>query len=87
MGANVWALRMRCCFVKDARIVAVEELIPGLSVDEAIESARIIFDNRASPYDGIEVWSLTRMLYKQDGVSHPLRGSEQGEKAAVRACA
>ena len=87
MGANVWALPMRCCFVKDARIVAVEELIPGLSVHEAIESARIIFEKRASPYDGVEVWSLTRRLYKQDGVSHPLLGDEQGETAAVRVCA
>ncbi|HXZ17839.1 MAG TPA: hypothetical protein VEH77_18090 [Roseiarcus sp.] len=59
---------MRCYFVKDARIVAVEEL-PGLSIREAVASARGSFEASASSYDGIEVWSLTRRIYKQDRVS------------------
>ena len=56
---------MRCYFVKDARIVAVEEL-PDLSIREAVESARIIFEKGTSFCDEIEVWSLTRRIYKQD---------------------
>ena len=61
---------MRCYFVKDARIVAVEQL-PGLSIKDAVESARIIFEKAASFCDEIEVWSLTRRIYKQDRGSHP----------------
>jgi len=54
---------MRCYFVKDARIVAFKEL-PGLSCKEAVEIARTLFEESASSYDGVEVWSLTRSIYR-----------------------
>jgi len=59
---------MRCYFVKGARIVAAEEL-PGVSVQEAIATARIRFDTSGSSYDGIEVWSPTRRIYKLGRIS------------------
>ena len=52
---------MQCYFVKDARIVADEKL-PGLSPDEAVETARKMLQENAPSYDGVEVWSLTRRI-------------------------
>jgi hypothetical protein len=54
---------MRCHFVKDAKIVAAKEL-PGLSCEEAVEIARKMFEESASAYAGIEVWSLTRRIFR-----------------------
>jgi hypothetical protein len=54
---------MRCYFVKDARIVEFKEL-PGLSCKEAVEIARTMFEESASSYDGVDVWSLTRSIYR-----------------------
>ena len=52
---------MQCYFVKDARIVADQKL-PGLSLDEAVETARKMLKESASSYDGVEVWSFTRRI-------------------------
>lgn len=49
-------LLMRCYFVKDAKIVAAQDL-PGLSCDEAVEIARTMLEEHASSYDEVEVWS------------------------------
>lgn len=54
---------VRCYFVKNARIVASKEL-PGLSRLEAIQIARTLFEESASTYDGVEVWSLTRRIFR-----------------------
>ena len=43
---------MRCYFVKNAKIVAAQEL-PHLSLKEAVATARDMFE--ASSYDGIEL--------------------------------
>ena len=54
---------MRCYFVKDAKIVALEEL-SDLSCKEAAEKARILFLKNGSSFDGIEVWSHTRRVFQ-----------------------
>jgi hypothetical protein len=58
---------MRCFFVKNARIVMAEDF-PDVSVEQAVASARKRLEERALSYDGFEVWSLTRRLYKTDRV-------------------
>jgi len=75
---------VRCYFVKNARIVALKEL-PGLSCDEAVEIARAMFKESASSYDGVEVWSLTRRIYRQSRIARepgnsaaPLRPHDRG---------
>ena len=52
---------MRFYFVKDARIVA-DRTFPGLSPDEAVETAGKMLKESALSYDGIEVWSHTRRI-------------------------
>ena len=53
---------VRCYFVNDGKIVEVREL-PHHSLKEAVEVARTMFE--ASSHDGIELWSLTRRIYRQ----------------------
>ena len=67
-GYRGWMLLVRCYFVKNARIVASKEL-PGLSPDEAVETARTMFE--ASSFDGVEVWSLTRRIFWLGRIAKP----------------
>jgi hypothetical protein len=75
-GRKRMALLLRCYFVKDAKIVAAKEL-PGVSCDEAVGAARAMFEEHASSYDGVEVWSLTRRIFRLGYVAraHRLRGA------------
>ena len=85
---------MRCYFVKDARIVAFKEL-PGLSCEEAAATARTMFEESASTSDGVEVWSLTRRIYRLGRIarkplaksSDPPRSIAVSESAASRSWA
>jgi hypothetical protein len=52
---------MRCYFIGDGHIEAVEEL-PGLADDEAIAKARALFLERKNLYQGFEVWDRARVL-------------------------
>ena len=56
---------MRCYFMRDGHIEAVEEL-SGLADNEAIEKAHALFLERKNLYQGFEVWERARVL-----VRHP----------------
>ncbi len=56
---------MRCYFMRDGHIEAVEEL-PGLSDDEAIAKAHALFSERRRSFEAFELWDRTRVL-----VRHP----------------
>ena len=56
---------MRCYFLRGGRIVAVEELT-GLSDEEAIAKAQVLFSESEVPVGAFEVWDQTRVV-----VRHP----------------
>jgi hypothetical protein len=56
---------MRCYFMRDGHIEAVEEL-PGLADDEAIAKAHALFAERRHSFEGFELWERSRVL-----VRHP----------------
>ena len=47
---------MRCFFLRDGRIADFEMLTPGLSDEDAIAQAHILFSKRKGPFEGFEVW-------------------------------
>ena len=61
---------MRCFFIVDGHIQAVEEL-PGLSDQEAIERSEALFAERRGLYDSFEVWERTRIVFR-----HPAPATE-----------
>jgi hypothetical protein len=52
---------MRCYFIKNGHIVAVEMLF-GLSDQEAIEKSHELFAAQSADYEGFEVWDTTRVV-------------------------
>ena len=50
---------MRCYFMRDGHIEAVEEL-PGLSDEEAIAKAHALFSERKQHFEGFELWDRAR---------------------------
>ena len=54
---------MRCYFMRDGHIEAVEEL-PGLADKEAIAKARALFLERKHLFQGFEVWNRARVLLR-----------------------
>lgn len=54
---------MWCYFVRNGCTVATREL-RGATVQEAIERARLLFEQRRDLYDTFEVWSRGRMAYQ-----------------------
>jgi hypothetical protein len=54
---------MRCYFIRNGRIAAVEEL-PGLEDEEAVVQANSLYLDRKRLYDGFEVWDRTRFLIR-----------------------
>ena len=56
---------MRCYFLRSGHIVAVEELA-GLSDEEAIVKAQILFSESKIPVGAFEVWDQTRVI-----ITHP----------------
>ncbi len=61
---------MCCFFVRDGKIVDFEMLPPGLSDEDAIGLAHVLFSGRRGPFDGFEVWDGARLVFKH---SKPLR--------------
>ena len=66
---------MRCYFLKGGHIEAVEEL-PGLSDDEAVAKARILFSERSHLFDGFEVWDRTRVIIRQPPIDQANEGAD-----------
>ncbi len=77
---------MRCDFVKDARIVAFQEL-PGFSCGEAIKTARTMFAERTPAYDGVQVWTFTRRIYQLGAIARkpPTKSSDPARSITVEA--
>ena len=63
---------MRCYFMRDGHIEAVEEL-PGLADEEAIAKAHALFSARRLSFDGFELWDNSRVL-----IRHPKPGKVPG---------
>ena len=57
---------MRCYFMRDGHIEAVEEL-PGLADDEAITKAHALFSERKQHFEGFELWDRARVLMRHPG--------------------
>ena len=54
---------MRCYFMRDGHIEAVEEL-PGLSDEAAIAKAHALFSERRRFFEAFELWDRTRVLIR-----------------------
>jgi hypothetical protein len=61
---------MRCYFMRDGHIEAVEEL-PGLSNEEAISKAHALFSERKHFFEGFELWDRTRVLIRHPEPAAP----------------
>ena len=61
---------MRCYFMRDGHIGAVEEL-PGLSDEEAIAKAHALFSERKHLFEGLEVWDRARVLIRHPESAAP----------------
>ena len=61
---------MRCYFMRDGHIEAVEEL-PGLSDEKAIAKAHALFSVRKHLFEGFEVWDRTRVLIRRPASAAP----------------
>jgi hypothetical protein len=61
---------MRCYFMRDGHIEAVEE-VPGLSDEEAIAKAHALFSERKHLFEGFEVWDRTRVLIRHPESTAP----------------
>jgi hypothetical protein len=55
---------MRCFFLRDGRIADFEMLTPGLSDEDAIAQAHILFSKRKGPFEGFEVWDGARVVFR-----------------------
>ena len=54
---------MRCYFLREGHIAAVEELT-GLSDQEAVAKAHLLYLEHKSIYQGFEVWDRTRLVIR-----------------------
>jgi len=60
---------MRCYFLRNARIEALELLPPGPD-EKLIEQAKALFRDRARQgFDSFEVWTGRRFIYRSSGDS------------------
>jgi hypothetical protein len=66
---------MRCYFLNDGRIVGVEMLPRGLSDKNAIARAHMLSLKRKGPFDGLEVWHRSRMVFRYQAPSTAEDGS------------
>ena len=67
---------MRCFFIIDGHIQAVEELT-GLSDQEAIARSKALFAERRELYDTFEIWEGTRIVYRDLPTHGPSKHNEQ----------
>jgi hypothetical protein len=56
---------MQCYFMRDGHIAGVE-MLTGLSDQDAIAKAQMLFSERGHRFDGFEVWDRARVV-----VRHP----------------
>ena len=61
---------MRCYFMRDGHIEAVEEL-PGLSDEEATAKAHALFSERRHFFEGFELWDRARVLIRYPEAAAP----------------
>ena len=84
---------MRCYFMRDGHIEAVEEL-PGLADEEAIAKAHSLFSERRHSFEGFELWDRARVLIRhpEPATAHspgvwPLQKTSRRAVASVRPAA
>jgi hypothetical protein len=61
LGAAIWGCPVRCYFIRDGHIASVE-LLTGLSAQDAIAKAHMLFSERGHQFDGFEVWDRARLV-------------------------
>ena len=61
---------MRCYFTSGGHIFDVETL-GGLSDEEAVAKAKLLFSERDDPIQGFEVWDRARVVFR----NHPDLGN------------
>jgi predicted protein tyrosine phosphatase len=56
---------MRCYFMRNGHIAAVEVLTVGISDTDAVETGKALFREReaANRYEGFEVWDRARRIH------------------------
>lgn len=54
---------MRCYFLRDGRICAVE-LLSDISDEAAVRQARDLFDQRKNDAEAFEIWDRARFVYR-----------------------
>lgn len=60
---------MRCYFLRGGHIVAVEELT-GLSDNEVIVKAQVLFSESEVRVGAFEVWDQTRVIVRHPPIAH-----------------
>jgi hypothetical protein len=61
---------MRCFFIRGGHVVAAEELA-GMTDEEAIAKAHVLFSERKNHFEGFEVWDKARMLWGHPHLTAP----------------
>ena len=61
---------MRCYFMRDGHIEAVE-LLPGLADEDAIAKAHALFSERKHCFEGFELWDRARVLIRHPEAAAP----------------
>ena len=56
---------MPCYFVRGGHFVDVE-VVGGLSDEEVVAKARLLFSKHKGPIDGFEVWDSARVVFEHD---------------------
>ena len=74
---------MRCYFLQGGHIQAVQEL-PGLTDDEAVEKARILFSERSQLFEGFEVWDRTRFIIRYSRADQRIRSFNSPTSSSVQ---
>jgi hypothetical protein len=61
-----------CYFLRDGCIAGVRMLPSGLSDEDKIARAPVLFSKRKGPFDGFEIWDCARrQVGGDDGAQHP----------------
>ena len=71
---------MRCYFLRGGHIVAVEELT-GLSDEDAIAKAQVLFSESEIPVGAFEVWDQTGVIIRHPPIAQEVAQAGGGPAA------
>jgi hypothetical protein len=69
---------MHCFFMSAGHIAGLSASLAGLSDQDAIAKARLLFSERKTLFDGFEVWDQTRFIFRHPDpdAATPQRGDD-----------